>query len=420
MQKHNALISVLLTFCVVISLALSGCKKDENKNTSSADTPGTSSAVESDISSAPAENTRPEKVTKVYKTDFAYSEKASEKCKYTDPQNGNTVPYRLLLPEGYTASKKYPVLLFLHGAGEQGKENTRQLANITAMFKNNGDFISQCIFVCPQTNNWWYLDSAADGDGGGTLTSAYHLLEEIMQKYSCDKNRIYLTGLSMGGYGTWEMLGRYGSTFAAAIPLCGLISDFPGEVYKDIPIKIYHGTFDKTVPYAASQAMYDKIIAAGGKKAELTLLPEYDHNVWDYVYGNREIFSWLFAQNKASNPTMKYEAVPYFRVEDKSGKVLITEANIVSQYFHRASPDNESMDCEIWLNKEGKEALAKAYSGNKGEFSVYFLNNKIYTFTATAPATDERFIISGVFNINNYTAYSDWLSLGIKAAKAKK
>ena len=98
----------------------------------------------------------------------------------------------------------------MHGAGEIGVDNQSQLSNIDQMFKINGDFATQAIVICPQSNEWWNLDREMYGDRKGTLASAMNLLDEIQKTYSCDKNRIYVTGLSMGGYATWNLLEEYG------------------------------------------------------------------------------------------------------------------------------------------------------------------------------------------------------------------
>ncbi len=347
---------------------------------------------------------RPEKVMHIYPYKNRFSMPKPLKDTFYDSQNGNTLKYCLFLPDDYSPSKKYPVILFLHGAGELGTDNVSQLNNIKNMFGCNGDYISNAILLCPQTAEWWNLDREGYGDQKGTLGSALHLLNKIQQEYSCDKNRIYVTGLSMGGYATWELLEHYGDIFAAGVPLCGFGNTENGTAFKDIPIRIYHGTADPTVSFSSSQRMYDSIIAAGGQKVELFPLLDVKHDAWNYAYADRDLFAWLFAQSKKADSDTKYEVTPCFKVVDSSGKTVIFDNDIyVVDYYLDYSNDLNSVDVKIWLNQEGLSKLEKAYSSGIGsEFTVYYLTQKLYTFTVTKPSIDDLFLITGVFNIDNY------------------
>lgn len=148
------------------------------------------------------------------------------------------------MPENYTSTKKYPVILFLHGAGEIGSDNEKHIENIKNILEYNYDLVSQAFVLCPQSSEWWDLDREYTGDQNGTLGSALHLLQAIQKSYSCDNNRIYVTGLSMGGYATWDLLEEYGDIFAAGIPVCGGGNSKKAYKLKDIPIRIYHRRWD--------------------------------------------------------------------------------------------------------------------------------------------------------------------------------
>lgn len=400
---------VALALILVMLFGITGCKSSNDANNDPPETyENESQADNTNNNSSETDDklTRPENVTKVYK--FRANEIIADPIKETfvDYKNGNTLKYSLYIPDDYSPSKKYPVILFLHGAGEIGNDNRTHLSTLEKMFSNNADYISQAILLCPQTPEWWNLDRQYIGDGMGTLTSAMNLLEKIQKEYSCDKNRIYVTGLSMGGYATWEVLERYGNIFAAGVPLCGFNDANNGAAYKDIPIRIYHGTADPTVSYSSSQNMYNSIIAAGGTKVELFPLHGVLHDAWNYAYADRDLFNWLFSQNKAKGE-VKYTPLDCFRIVDSNGKTVISDRDVDTVYYAVDYVYNiGDVDIKIWLTAEGQEKLKNAYINSVGkEFTVYCLCNKIYSFTATTPPIDDLFLIKGVFNEENYLGF---------------
>ncbi len=420
-MKRVLFLSMILILTVLLSTV--GCKNTKDDNIVPSSQPETSSNDEfstskpnetnntepNDTSSnVNTEPTRPEKVTQVYNTDLSLKVNDPIKDTFYDSQNGNSLPYALYVPKDYSASKKYPVILFLHGAGELGNDNQKQLNNIKNMFTYNGDFISQCILICPQTSSWWRLDSEYTGDQNGTLGSALHLLKKIQSRYSCDSNRIYVTGLSMGGYATWDLLEHYGNIFAAGVPLCGGGNSSNGAAFKDIPIRIYHGTIDSTVSFSSSQQMYNSIRNAGGEKVSLYPLQGVGHDAWNPAYRDRDLFSWMFAQNKSINPSGKYEYVHYFKIVDSAGKIVVCDEDIFFTNYSIDWNNNEQVDIDIHLTEDGKNKLNKAYiqSGGK-EFTVYCSSQKLYSFTATKPISDDVFSIVGLFNSENYRAVVD-------------
>lgn len=345
----------ILVFMMVFGIT--GCKNNITPNGEASSKNESNSLKDNSTSMGGiTEVSRPEVVTKKYS--FRATSTVTDPIKETfhDSKNGNTLKYSLFLPDDYSPNKKYPVILFLHGAGELGVDNARHLYNLEKMFLNNADYISQAILLCPQTPEWWNLDRQYNGDGAGTLTSAMNLLEKIQKEYSCDKNRIYVTGLSMGGHGTWALLERYGNVFAAGVPLCGFGNTSNGAAFKDIPIRIYHGTADPTVSYNSSQQMYDSIIAAGGNKVELFPLHGVLHDAWNYAYADRDLFKWLFSQNKAKGE-VKYTPPDCFRVVDSNGKTVISDADIDMVDYALDYVDNiGGVDIKIWLNNEGKQS----------------------------------------------------------------
>lgn len=398
MKKHICLLLVSLlviaAMCVALVCAISRNKvSDETGISASSETENVSSNNDK------ATTERPEKVLEVFPFECDFAIPVFQRKIFIDSENGNVLPYRLFVPADYDASNQYPVILFLHGAGEIGTDNQKQLENMQKMFENNGDLVSQAIVVCPQSNAWWNLDRQFKGDQKGTLGSVLHLLEEIKSNYSCDNNRIYVTGLSMGGYATWSLLQEYGDIFAAGMPVCGGGDYTKGYVLKEIPIRIYHSKDDPTVPFYNSKSMYDAIINAGGNKVNFIALDGLGHNSWDYAYSDREAFCWLFAQNKSQNPTGKYEYIPCFRIIDEKGETIISDEDIVYVYHGSFSNAKEFTPVYLSVNATGREKLKKAYTSNASKvFTVYWSAEKLYTFTADGPPIDNKFSIIDVFD----------------------
>ena len=354
---------------------------------------------------------RPEKVTQVYNVTVKTGLSNHIKKTFHDTKNGNTLQYCLFVPDDYSANKKYPVILFLHGAGEIGTDNITQLSNLKNMFIKNPDYASQAIIICPQTPEWWRLDREY-GDRKGTLSSALNLLYKIEEEYSCDKNRVYVTGLSMGGYATWELLENYGHIFAAGVPICGFGNEMNAHKLVDIPIRIYHGTADPTVSFSSSQSMYDAIIAAGGKKVELFPLEGVGHDAWTYAYGDTSMFEWMFSQNKSKSTPDPIKPVKTFRIVDSNGNEVITIDDVINVDYSIVDINKPNfVDIELLLTDNGKAKLEKAYTTSGGkEFTVYCRLQKIYSFTATQKPVDNKFVISGIFKIDNYLPYYNILN----------
>lgn len=399
------IVAVLLVAAIVAAILL---LPDHQNNDESSVLSTVSNDLQSDSSSGTSsavsnEPVRPEKVTEVYTFKNVFNKPAVIRKVYEDPINHNKLPYCLFVPEDYSPSKKYPVILFLHGAGELGTDNNKQINNISKMFECNGDFIANAILLCPQTYEWWELYKATKGDNMGMLASAIHLLQEIQSTYSCDKNRIYVTGLSMGGFATWDLLEEHGNIFAAGVPICGGGSPHNAVKYLNIPIRIYHGTDDDTVSFRNSKQMYDAIRQAGGQKVTLIPLDGVKHNAWDPAYSDRDMFSWLFAQDKVANPSGEYRYVPYFEIKDSDGNTIISEEDIISCSYRRERNKEDSMIIDFKLTASGQNELKKAYTSSNGSpFTVYCAQQKVYSFTATEAPIDNIFAVADVFTVENY------------------
>jgi predicted peptidase len=226
-----------------------------------------------------------------------------EKKTFTD-KDGKSLLYRLLKPDDYDAKKKYPLVLFLHGAGEHGKDNDKQLVHGVAEFaKADSRKKHPCFLIAPQcpTGQGWSDFMAKKGAPSKEQSEpgrlAVELVEAIQKEYSIDPNRLYITGLSMGGYGTWDIITRHPDVFAAAVPICGGGDPSKAERIAKLPIWVFHGGKDSLVPPARSREMVEAIKKAGGEP-KYTEYPDVGHNSWVKAYEDADMHAWLFEQKK--------------------------------------------------------------------------------------------------------------------------
>lgn len=216
-------------------------------------------------------------------------------------RKGNqSMPYVVYVPRDYTAGKKWPVILFLHGAGERGDSGLPQSqVGIGGAIRMRPDRFP-CLVVmpqCPTGKGWGHAIQGFIPDSTDTADLALAALDEVMARYSTDPDRVYLTGLSMGGFGTWSIGSRLPERFAALMPICG--GGNPAEwapKLKNLPIWVWHGDQDRAVPVERSRSMVEALKAAGATRVRYTELPGVGHNSWDAAYGNEEAISWLLGQ----------------------------------------------------------------------------------------------------------------------------
>jgi len=192
--------------------------------------------------------------------------------------------YLLYLPQGYgEGNKKWPLAMFLHGAGERGDDlELVKKHGPPKMVSQGKDF--EFVIISPQCPEgvWW-------SEKAETLIA---LLDEIETRYDVDKDRVYLTGLSMGGFGSWTLGCYYPERFAAVAPICGGFEPYLAEKMKDVPVWAFHGAKDDVVPLRRSSEMVEGLKKAGGD-AKLTVYPEADHDSWTQTYNNPELYEWF-------------------------------------------------------------------------------------------------------------------------------
>lgn len=199
--------------------------------------------------------------------------------------------YLLALPTGYATdrTKRWPLLLFLHGAGERGENLDLVKSHGPIKLAEQGQEFPFLI-VAPQcpTGEWWRAEILAA------------LLDAIEDRYRVDKTRIYVTGLSMGGYGTWTLALTYPHRFAAIAPICGGGHWWTTPRIKHLPAWVFHGTKDNVVPLKRSQEMVDALRQAGGN-VKFTRYPGIGHDSWTATYANPKLYEWLLSHRRGKS-----------------------------------------------------------------------------------------------------------------------
>ncbi|WP_299120777.1 prolyl oligopeptidase family serine peptidase [uncultured Winogradskyella sp.] len=225
----------------------------------------------------------------------------------------DTLNYRMLLPKNFDDTKQYPLVLFLHGAGERGSDNRKQLVHGSSLFlneKNRDSFPAILVFPqCPQNDYWSKLEADRttrpitfkyryDKAPTMAMTLTMDLMDEMTSRPYVKTDQVYVMGLSMGGMGTFEIIYRKPEMFAAAIPICGGGDPKSVNVYaKDIPLWIFHGAKDDVVNPNLSLSMASAILSAGGSP-KLTLYDFANHNSWDPAFAESDLLNWLFSKIK--------------------------------------------------------------------------------------------------------------------------
>ncbi len=241
-----------------------------------------------------------------------------------------TLPYRIFIPENYDATQSYPLMLCLHGAGERGSDNEIQISHHGLAISWTENLIQSqhpCFVVvpqCPVKKRWNYVDFGKGSFNMDTvavgieLLTVINLLDSLLKEFNIDQNRQYVTGLSMGGYGTWDIISRYPERFAAAIPMSGAGDPSKVERFKHIPIWSFHNSGDKIVPVEGSRDMTEAMIRSGLEVIQTlgmpdnileshisenvqhlyTESPKGNHGPWEQWYGSAKLHKWVFSRSK--------------------------------------------------------------------------------------------------------------------------
>lgn len=226
-------------------------------------------------------------------------------------ENADTLNYRYIEPEYLFDGEEYPLVLFLHGAGERGNDNEKQLVHCSRVFTNpvnREKFPCYVIFPqCPEASFWSYRPERLKSYSTESFPEEFpqteimagvmQLVEDFIKNNPVDRNRIYITGLSMGAMATYDTVIRYPDFFAAAVPICGAVN--PDRISSDIktPFRIYHGASDNVVPVTGSRNAY-RALKSAGVPVTYTEFPGVEHGSWNAAYTDPELLPWMFSCKK--------------------------------------------------------------------------------------------------------------------------
>ena len=205
------------------------------------------------------------------------------------------LPYLIHLPKGYNGdeSRKWPLVLFLHGAGERGTNLNKVKVHGPPKLIEEGRLFP-FILVSPQCpdGQWWESDALMG------------LIESIESNYRVNPDRIYVTGLSMGGYGTWALAMRYPDKFAAIAPVCGGGIPYLTKNIIQLPIWTFHGDADKAVDISETKKLVDQL-KRKGSKVKFTIYPKVGHASWTQTYDNPELYQWMLNQKRSQSKKVR-------------------------------------------------------------------------------------------------------------------
>ena len=226
---------------------------------------------------------------------------------FTDPETGLALPYRLFVPPNCDVQTPCGLLLFLHGAGERGTNNQAQLKNDALAWtlpQAQAGHPTVVVYPqCPGEMQWveapWAEGtySVAKTTISKPMSAVMNLLAALQQGLPIDPNRLLVTGLSMGGYGTFDIIARNPTMFAGALPLCGGGDPSQSPTLRALPIWIFHGDSDPAVPVRGSRQMVRALRAAGGSP-RYTEVAGWGHDIWTRAYQDIEVLRWLLTQKK--------------------------------------------------------------------------------------------------------------------------
>jgi predicted peptidase len=232
---------------------------------------------------------------------------------------GQVLPYRMLVPPAYPAHsearghdvdrERMPLVLLLHGAGERGNDNSAQLSNGVAelLGSDTATVRFPCLYVvpqCPTKHRWAEADWDAERhvlrlEPSLPLSTAVELLDALLHRHSIDPQRLYLIGLSMGGFGVWDLLSRWPERFAAAVPICGGADERAVVAARAVPVWAFHGALDPAVPVERSRRAVAALREAGGTP-RYTEYPNVGHDAWTHAFTEPNLLPWLFSHRRST------------------------------------------------------------------------------------------------------------------------
>lgn len=241
------------------------------------------------------------------------------KTEYVDAHN-NRMPYRVLSPSNMECGAKYPLVVFLHGSGERGTDNEKQLLHGGAVFSNpaNTDkFPAFVLFPQCKEKSWTgnvnsrdFMPGADTPQESVTEKMLISLIKDFIASNPVDTSRIYLVGISMGGIATYDLACRYPDLFAAAVPICGAVNPQRLSAAEGVNFMIFHGEEDEEVPAFCSREAY-KALSTAGNNVDYIEFSGMGHDCWDAAFNYPTLFPWLFSQTKPLHDSSMDAALTY-------------------------------------------------------------------------------------------------------------
>jgi predicted peptidase len=240
---------------------------------------------------------------------FGASTHAAEPESLVFKSDGKTLPYRLLKPTDTKAGEKYPLVIFLHGAGERGVDNTKQLVwfwndkKPSVMTRPEVAAAKAFVIVpqCPDGKQFvdvpWGKGSYKSPEISETLKLTLALIDSFIKDNPIDADRVYIIGMSMGGFGALDAVQRRPELFAACVPICGAGDLSKAKDIAHVPVWAFHGDADGAVPVSGSREMIDALKKAGAD-SKYSEYPKVGHNSWSPAFEEKEFWNWIFAQKR--------------------------------------------------------------------------------------------------------------------------
>jgi len=224
---------------------------------------------------------------------------------FTGP--GGVLLYRILSPTKIDSGVSYPLVIFLHGAGERGDDSASQLRHGGTLFSNPGNRAKNPAFVifpqCPNGKRWVEVEwgdanpHQQPKEPSDPMESVIELVPSLIESLPVDPSRVYVMGISMGGFGTWDLAARHPEWFAAAVPICGGADNSTAPLLAKMPVWTFHGDKDPTIHVERTRSMVEALKKAGGSP-KYTEFPGIPHNSWDSAFADPGLLPWLFAQKR--------------------------------------------------------------------------------------------------------------------------
>lgn len=359
---------------------------------------------------------------------FSYAQTFSSKSHANANIANYSMPYRLFVPTGYNANTSYPLVLFLHGAGERGTDNNSHLessrgAKLWAETANQASY--PCFVLAPQcpSDKQWVNTNWSSGSysiNNVPMSTELKMVKDIIEKlqieYNIDASRLFITGLSMGGYGTWDFILRYPEMFKAAIPICGAGDPSKASLISTVPLRVFHSSDDGVVPVSGSRDMVNAINALGPNTRSkfYTEYTNQGHFSWTNAYNTADLVSWLFTTPPIvlnCNNTI----IPDVSIQPNS---VSTSVNNYVQLTATVTPNDICNNTVVWVSSNPEIATVdqsgKILSNNGGTTTITatsFQGGTIASCEVTVTGNNKKYeaeneTLNGIIVYNNHGDYS--------------